>query len=79
MTCKVFQKQNADFSIISPMVHSTIGAIEAMKVEPGPILQQFLDEVIIAGSISPTFKGNNITSYNTSQEEFNKNGNDFHG
>ena len=69
---KVFQKQNVDFSIISPMVHSTIGAIEAMKVQPGPILQQFLDEIIIAGSITPTFKGNNITSYNTSQEEFNK-------
>ena len=64
--------KDVDFSIISPMVHSTISAIEAMKVQPVPILQQFLDEVIIAGSISPTFKGNNITSYNTSQEEFNK-------
>lgn len=66
MACKATEQLNVDFSIISPMVHSTIGAIKAVKVQPGPILQQFLDEVIIAGSISPTFKGNNITSYNTS-------------
>ena len=35
---KVFQKENVDFSIIAPMVQSTI---EAVKTQPGPILQQF--------------------------------------
>jgi hypothetical protein len=67
----VFQKENIDFSIISPMVNSTVAAIEAMKEQPGLILQQFLGEVIIAGSICPLFNGNNITSYQTSLEEFN--------
>ena len=45
------------------MVHSTIAAIEAMKTQPVPILQQFLYEVIVSGSISPTFKENNYNLF----------------
>ena len=69
---KVSQKENVDFSIIVLMVHSTVPAIEAMKTQPGPILQQFLDEVIVSGSISPTFKENDTTSSSTSQEDFKR-------
>ena len=44
------------------MVHSTVPAIEAMKTQPGLILQQFLNEVIISGHISPIFKENDTIS-----------------
>lgn len=69
---KVFQRENIDFSIIAPMVHSTTSAIKAMKTVPGPILKSFQDEVGTVDGITPTFKGKEIKLSSTSKEQFKR-------
>lgn len=42
---KLFQKQNLDFSLIQPLVKSTVTQLEALKTVPGDFFQQ-VDGVI---------------------------------